>query len=130
MISPSLWMIVEYLLTAPLSAALTVCILHHKYGVLKYRQILTGCILGVGMLVSIMKGLDAVLSMFPLFAPLYLFSLWCSGYFAVECVKKRESGELRTGDVLWAVGTYFGFLPVVFFVTPVIRWCEGCMEWH
>ena len=130
MISPTLWMIVEYILAAPFGAALKGCLLGRASGKLKKRQIWTVCILGFGLVVSAIKGLDGVLNMFPLIIPIFCFVLWCSTYFSMGCVKKKEASELVVWDVVWAIVCYFGFLILVIFMAPSLRWCEGCMEWH
>ena len=130
MISPTLWMIMEYILAAPFGAALRVCLLGRDSGKLKKRQLCTACILGFGLAVSAAKGLDGVLNMFPLMIPVFCFGLWHSAHIAMDCVKKKAADELDGWDIAWAVVCYFGFLIPVIYMAPYIRWCEGCMEWH
>ena len=130
MISPTLWMIVEYILAAPFGAALRACLLGRDSGKLKKSQIWTACILGFGLGLSAINGLDGVLNMFPLMIPIFCVTLWCSAHFAMDCVKKKEADELNAWDIAWAMVCYFGFLILVIFKAPSLRWCEGCMEWH
>ncbi len=130
MLNPSIWVVIGYLLTAPFSAALKLCILGHRYRELKKNQIWTAGILGIGLIVSVIKGMDGVLNMFPPFILVFCFALWCSAFFAVDCIRKKDAKKLDAWDIAWALVCYFGFLTVVFFIIPAIRWCEGCMEWH
>ena len=94
------------------------------------KKICTAGILGVCLLVSAINGIGGVLNMFPLMIPVFCFALWCPVYFALNCVSKKARNELDAWDIAWTMGCYFGFLLLVVFIAPQLRWCEGCMEWH
>ena len=89
--NPLLWMVIEYLVTAPFFAVLRICILGHRYKELKKDQVWTAGILGVLMLVSAIKGLDGVMNMFPLTILIFCFGLWFSTFLAVGCVRKKDA---------------------------------------
>lgn len=125
-----LWIVVVYMLVAPFAAALTSCLLHRGSDKLRLKLVLTVGILGLGLLVSAIMGIDSVLSIFSPAIPIFCLILWFSAHLAVECVKKKAAGELRKIDIVVAVGFYFALLVIVFIITPVPRWCEGCMEFH
>ena len=96
--NPLLWMVIEYLVTAPFFAVLRICILGHRYKELKKDQVWTAGILGVLMLVSAIKGLDGVVNMFPLMILIFLFWLMVQCVFSGEVRSKkgcRETGNSR-----------------------------------
>ena len=125
MISPSLYLVFVYMLAAPMIAALSVY--RHRQSKL---SLILAFMLMAAMVYCAFRGFPAVTMAFLFSTPIIALGVFCSAGSAVVCVREREEGNLKFGSVAMAVGFYFFFLIVVIFITPSLRWCEGCMEWH
>ena len=128
--NPSFWVVVAYMLAAPFSAALNICVRRRRYGGLNKDHILTAGILGILVLVSFIKGFYGFLNMFPLALLIYCFGVLCTIFCTMECVRKHDAEILGAGTVVKTLSCYILFLVFAVIAAPQLRFCGGCMEWH